>query len=179
MDDRVVFYRHKDHNFFPTLSFVLGRAIAFIPQAVMDITTFGTLIYFLVGLELDVAKFFTFYAILLVFTIVMSTMLSVATSIALNKSAVQAMSAIIILLNMFFCGFFGEISHETLISLFCPSFYVVQLMLKQFTNMNGGKQEFSKRYVVIDCDIGLFLYLKWLFGVRERWKTKYACRNPL
>lgn len=106
VEDRAVYYKHRDANLYPTFAFVLGRTFASIPQAVMDITTFGTIIYFVVGLELAAANFFIFYFILIVFTLVMSTMLSACAAVAPSSSSVQAMSAVIILFNMLFCGFF-------------------------------------------------------------------------
>mmetsp|Transcript_60004 Transcript_60004/g.177918 ORF Transcript_60004/g.177918 Transcript_60004/m.177918 type:complete len:1485 (-) Transcript_60004:28-4482(-) len=105
IDDRFIFYKHSAHNFYPVMSFVLGRTIAFVPQAVSDVLTFGTIIYALVGLEAAVSNFLIFLAILIVFTISMSTTFGVCTSIAPTKATVQVLSSVIILLNMYFCGF--------------------------------------------------------------------------
>uniref|UniRef100_A0A7S4JUM9 ABC transporter domain-containing protein n=1 Tax=Odontella aurita TaxID=265563 RepID=A0A7S4JUM9_9STRA len=106
VNDRAIYYKHQDANLFPTFSYVLGRTFSLIPQTFMDISIFGTIIYFVVGLELKASNFFIFYFILIVFQLVMNTMLSACAAVAPSSSAVQAMSAVIILFNMLFCGFF-------------------------------------------------------------------------
>ena len=49
LDDRSVFYKHKDSNFYPAMSYLLGQAMALIPQMLLDVLLFGTFVYWLVG----------------------------------------------------------------------------------------------------------------------------------
>ena len=49
LDDRTVFYKHDDSNFYPALSYLLGQALALIPQMLIDVLLFGTCVYWMVG----------------------------------------------------------------------------------------------------------------------------------
>ena len=103
--ERLIYYKQKDANFYPPFPYVIGRSIAMIPQAILDVFTFGTIIYFMVGLAPGAQYFFTFIAILFVFTIVMNQGLSIFAAIAPNASAVQGFGACALLFNVVFCGF--------------------------------------------------------------------------
>jgi len=105
IDDRAIYYKHHDANFYPTSAFVTGRTLSLIPQSIMDCIMFGTMIYWMVGLVTSVSAFFTFLAILVVFTLVMNTMLGIFATISPTRATVQAISAFILLLHVLFCGF--------------------------------------------------------------------------
>jgi hypothetical protein len=49
LDDRTIFYKHDDSNFYPALSYVIGQALASIPQMMIDVLLFGTFVYWMVG----------------------------------------------------------------------------------------------------------------------------------
>jgi hypothetical protein len=49
LDDRAIFYKHDASNFYPALSYVIGQAIASIPQILIDVLLFGSFVYWLVG----------------------------------------------------------------------------------------------------------------------------------
>lgn len=49
LDDRTVFYKHNDSNFYPALSYIIGQALALIPQMLIDVLLFGTFVYWMVG----------------------------------------------------------------------------------------------------------------------------------
>lgn len=36
LDDRSIFYKHSDSNFYPALSYIVGQALALVPQMIMD-----------------------------------------------------------------------------------------------------------------------------------------------
>lgn len=74
-------------------------------KAISDTMTFGTIIYLLVGLESSVSSYLIFFSTLVLFSLTMSTMFSVFTSIAHTKGMVQVLTAVAIFLNMYFCGF--------------------------------------------------------------------------
>ena len=71
----------------------------------MDVLTFGTIIYFMVGLATTAENYFIFVAVLFAFSIVMNQMLGIFASFAPTKSAVQAASACVMLFLIVFCGF--------------------------------------------------------------------------
>ena len=64
--DRSTFYKQQDANFFPTWTFVAGRSIAAVPNALIDAVFYGTMIYFLVGLAVDEGKWPCIFSALLV-----------------------------------------------------------------------------------------------------------------
>ena len=105
IDDRPIFYRHCDANFYPTASYVLGIIVALFPQTLMDTFTFATILYWMVGLAKSAANFFIFIAILLTFTVLMNQLLSALGTISPTKSVLQGLSAVILLFLMLFCGF--------------------------------------------------------------------------
>lgn len=39
LDDRSVFYKHSDSNFYPAMSYLLGQAVALIPQMLIDVVS--------------------------------------------------------------------------------------------------------------------------------------------
>ena len=49
LDDRSVFYKHNDSNFYPALAYLIGQALALVPQMLLDVLLFGTFVYWLVG----------------------------------------------------------------------------------------------------------------------------------
>ena len=57
LDDRAIFYKHDDTNFYPALSYVIGQALASIPQMLIDVLLFGTFVYWLVGFVVSAKGF--------------------------------------------------------------------------------------------------------------------------
>ena len=106
IEDRIVYYKQADANFYSAWPFVFGRTISQIPQNIMDVLMFGVILYYMVGLggREEVSNLFIYLALLMVFAILMSQQLAVFGSFA-NGSEMQAYSACIILLMMLFGGF--------------------------------------------------------------------------
>ena len=48
LNDREIFYKHDDSNFYPAASYVIGQALALIPQMMLDVLIFGCLVYWMV-----------------------------------------------------------------------------------------------------------------------------------
>jgi len=105
VDDRVIFYKHADANFYSAFPYVIGNAVALMPQALTDVLIFGSIIYWMVGLAADVSNFFIFIAILFVFSISMNQMLAVFTTFSKTKTNVQGYSSVVLLFLVLFCGF--------------------------------------------------------------------------
>jgi ABC-type Mn2+/Zn2+ transport system ATPase subunit len=127
-DERVVFYKQADANFFSAYPFVLGKAISKLPQVcmrlnsahavqfvltasklntqtAMDCIIFGTILYFMVGLGPSVVNYFIFMAILFVFSVLMNEYLFVFTTISKTKDMVQVISACLVFFFILFSGF--------------------------------------------------------------------------
>jgi ABC-type multidrug transport system fused ATPase/permease subunit len=105
INDRVIYYKQADANFYQTFAYVIGRFLALTPQSFLDVLTFGTLLYWMVGLAPSAARYFIFIALLFVFNLVMNNMLGIFTSILATQSAVQGMAAFILFLCVLFSGF--------------------------------------------------------------------------
>ena len=127
VDDRTIFYKHDDSNFYPALSYVLGQALALIPQMLIDVLLFGTFVYWLVGFTatasvrrrshfgrdglfrmlltlIALQGFILYLALFFSFTFTMGQLFGLLAAVAPNKTVVQASGAVILLLNTLFCG---------------------------------------------------------------------------
>jgi len=105
LDDRAVFYKHDDSNFYPALSYIIGQALALIPQMIIDVLLFGTCVYWMVGFVATAQGFFVYLALFFSFNFTMGQLFGLMASVAPNKSVVQAAGAFILLLNVLFCGY--------------------------------------------------------------------------
>lgn len=105
VNDRVIFYKQMDANFFSSWPYTLGRTLAGFPQTIMDVFTFGTILYFMVGLsDRAVTEYFLFIAILMTFAMMMNMQLAVFASFA-PDSQLQVYSACTLLLLILFGGY--------------------------------------------------------------------------
>ena len=103
INERAIFYKHDDSNFYPATAYVIGQALAFVPQMIIDVVIFGTFVYWMVGF---VAGGFILYLVLFFsFNFVMGQMSGLLAAIGPNKNVVQAGGALLLLLNTLFCGF--------------------------------------------------------------------------
>ena len=71
----------------------------------MDVLIFGSIIYWMVGFVAKATNFFIFIAVLFVFSIVMNQMLSIFAAVSKTKTAVQGLSACVLLFLVLFSGF--------------------------------------------------------------------------
>ena len=130
VEDRIIFYRHFDANFYGAFAYAFGKAMSLLPQvriwgyvslyivvyslltfnrlhdiqSLCDVLIFATICYFMVGLTTAASNYLIFIAILFVFSFVMNQQLAIFTAFT-NKSGVQAGSAVILLFFLVFCGF--------------------------------------------------------------------------
>ena len=105
INDRAIFYKHADSNFYPALCYVIGQALSSIPQMIIDVLLFGSFVYWLVGFVASVKGFVLYLTLFFSFNFTCGQMFGVLVSIAPNKSAVQAGGAFLLLLNVLFCGY--------------------------------------------------------------------------
>lgn len=71
----------------------------------MDSITFGTILYYMVGLAPEANYYLIFMGIIFLFNILMSELLFVFATFAVAKATVQIASACVVFLSMLFCGF--------------------------------------------------------------------------
>ena len=105
VDDRVIFYKHADSNFYPALAYIIGQALALIPQMLLDVLLFGTFVYWMVGFVSSAIGFILYLALFFSFNFTMGQLFGLLATVAPSKSAVQAGGAFILLLNVLFCGY--------------------------------------------------------------------------
>jgi len=105
LGDRAIFYKHADSNFYPALSYVIGQALALVPQMILDVILFGTIVYWMVGFTATASGFFLYLALFFSFNFTMGQSFGVLSAIAPSKTVVQAGGAVILLFNVLFCGF--------------------------------------------------------------------------
>lgn len=105
LDDRAVFYKHDDSNFYPALSYVIGQALALIPQMIIDVFLFGTFVYWMVGFVATAQGFIIYLVLFFTFNFTMGQLFGLLASVAPSKTVVQAGGAVILLLNVLFCGY--------------------------------------------------------------------------
>ena len=68
MEGRQVYYKHKESNFFPPWAYIISDILAFAPIPILDIFTFGTMVYFMSGMAYDAACYFTYCLTISTFT---------------------------------------------------------------------------------------------------------------
>lgn len=105
VDDRIIFRKHADANFFGAYPYVVGRTLSQMPQMLMDIIVFGTILYWMVGLDPTAERFLVFLSILFTFSVLMNQTLSVFAAVARTKPTVQVMCACLLLFLILFGGF--------------------------------------------------------------------------
>lgn len=105
VDDRIIFRKHYEANFFSGYPFIIGRSIAQMPQTLMDVLIFGSILYGMVGLHASFVSYIVFIAILFSFSLLINQLMAVFASRAGTKATVQVVSAVILLLGILFGGF--------------------------------------------------------------------------
>eukprot|EP00980_Cylindrotheca_fusiformis_P012581 scaffold3084_cov144-Cylindrotheca_fusiformis.AAC.29 len=71
----------------------------------MDCFTFGTILYFMVGLAPTAGYYFTFMGVIVTFSVLMNEFLFTFATIAKTKADVQVIAACLVLFFILFCGF--------------------------------------------------------------------------
>jgi len=105
VDERLIYYKQNDSNYFGAFSFVLAKMISKLPQTAMDCIIFGTILYYMVGLSPQPLYYFSFLGTVFIFSILMSELLFVFSTFAATKSMVGIASSCVIFVFMLFCGF--------------------------------------------------------------------------
>lgn len=105
VDDRAIFYKHADSNFYPALAYIIGQALALIPQMLIDVLLFGICVYWMVGFVATAKGFFIYLALFFSFNFTMGQLFGCLASFAPSRTVVQAGGALILLLNTLFCGY--------------------------------------------------------------------------
>ncbi|CAB9509295.1 Pleiotropic ABC efflux transporter of multiple drugs CDR1 [Seminavis robusta] len=107
---RAIFYKHQDANLFPSWTFVIGRSLATIPNALCDGVIYGSLTYWFVGLAQprdggSVANYFIYLLLLFCISLSASLLFSVFSSVVRDRTIAQAAMAVSMVMLVLFSGF--------------------------------------------------------------------------
>ena len=64
MNARQIYYKQKNEDFFPPVAYIVADILAFAPITVIDVFTYGTIVYWMTGMASDVAAYFNWIGIL-------------------------------------------------------------------------------------------------------------------
>ena len=150
VDARAVYYKHADSNFYSALSYVIGEALAACPQMLIDVLLFGVFVYWMVGFVPTAASFIIYLLLFFLFTFAMGQTYGLLAAIAPTKTVVQAGGALVLLLNVLFCGY---IVSPNVIPIYWNWLYWINplpwiyraLLLNEFDNRPEG-EEIMKSY---------------------------------
>ena len=102
---RAVFYKHADSNFYSSLSYVIGEALAAMPQMLIDVLLFGTFVYWMVGFVASASSFIIYLLLFFLFTFSMGQTMGLLASVSPTKTLVQGGGAVVLLMNVLFSGY--------------------------------------------------------------------------
>jgi hypothetical protein len=63
--DRVVFYKQRDNKYYAPFPFALSQFLSGIPQAIVEVLVYSSLVYWIAGLQRVAGRFFYFFVMLL------------------------------------------------------------------------------------------------------------------
>ena len=105
IDTRAVFYKEQDANFYPTWTFVLGRALAVVPSSLQDTLIYGSIVYWFSGYVPLAANYFVFLLLLLLCAFTCNVMFSVFSAKIKDRPAALAAMSVTAVILILFSGF--------------------------------------------------------------------------
>ena len=105
LDDRGVFYKHHNSNFYSALSYVLGQVTALVPSMLIDATIVGSLAYWMIGFRATADAFIIYFLLFLLFNMLMLQIFNVYVALVPNKSLLASACTFTIFFNTVFSGF--------------------------------------------------------------------------
>ncbi|KAF0712939.1 Aste57867_4589 [Aphanomyces stellatus] len=105
LDNRHIFYKQRDANFFSTASFVVAHAVAQMPIAVVETAAFGNIMYWMAGFVNDSTAYWTYMAFLLVVNFVFAAWFFLLGSMSPDLHVAKPLSMLSVLVFIIFGGF--------------------------------------------------------------------------
>lgn len=105
MDDRSIFYKHHNSNFYSALSYILGQVAALVPSMLIDAAVLGSLLYWMVGFRATADAFVIYLLFFFTFNMLIVQLFSVFVALAPNKSLLAGACTVTIFFNTLFCGY--------------------------------------------------------------------------
>jgi len=105
MQGRRVLEKHKSFALYHPSAFYISQVIADFPLAVIQVVIFQLCVYFMVGLQLDAGKYFTFMIILIVTNMCMNGFFRFFGSISPNFFTASQLSSIFLIAFLVYSGY--------------------------------------------------------------------------
>ena len=100
-----VFYKHHDSNFYSAGSYVIGKAMALLPQLTLDTLLLGTMIYWLANFVASAKEFGVFLLVVFTFNLMMSQLFGFLTALAPTRSLYLSAATVTIFANTVCSGY--------------------------------------------------------------------------
>lgn len=102
-----VFYKQQDAGFFPTITFVVSQALAFVPLQLIESILFGTIVYWSAALSDDErgSRFLTYVLLNFIFAVCFSQIFRLISTIFADMTTALPLGGIFIVMNVLFSGF--------------------------------------------------------------------------
>ncbi|CAK4186142.1 unnamed protein product [Aphanomyces euteiches] len=105
LENRKIFYKQRDANFFSTLSYVVAHSLSHIPFAIVETLVFGNIMYWMAGFVNDAMAYVTFMLTLFVVSFVFSAWFFVIGCISSDVNVAQPLSILSVMMFILFGGF--------------------------------------------------------------------------
>ncbi|KAG9410367.1 hypothetical protein AC1031_018400 [Aphanomyces cochlioides] len=104
-ENRRIFYKQRDANFFSTLSYVVAHSLSHIPFALVETLLFANIMYWLAGFVNDAMAYLTFMLVLFLVSFVFSAWFFVAGCESSNLNVAQPLAILSVMTFILFAGF--------------------------------------------------------------------------
>ncbi|KAI8354605.1 ABC-2 type transporter-domain-containing protein [Choanephora cucurbitarum] len=105
MQGRRVLEKHKHYALYHPSAFYLATVVADIPLAVIQVLIFEICVYFMMGLQLEAGRFFTFMLILVVTNLCMNGFFRFWGSVSPTFFTASQLSSIFLIACLIYCGY--------------------------------------------------------------------------
>ncbi|CAK4186138.1 unnamed protein product [Aphanomyces euteiches] len=105
IENRKIFYKQRDANFFSTLSYVVAHALSHIPFAIVETLLFGNIMYWMAGFVNDGMAYVTFMFMLFLVSFVFSAWFFVLGCVSSDVNVAQPLSFLSVMIFVLFAGF--------------------------------------------------------------------------
>eukprot|EP01062_Namystynia_karyoxenos_P051231 TRINITY_DN4012_c1_g1_i1.p1 TRINITY_DN4012_c1_g1~~TRINITY_DN4012_c1_g1_i1.p1 ORF type:complete len:1485 (+),score=432.39 TRINITY_DN4012_c1_g1_i1:120-4574(+) len=102
---RDVLYKQKDYQMIRPWVWYIGKFLFDLPFTILDTLIFGTIVYWMVGLNSAFSHFLIWLLILWIVNVMSAALIRMFTCLAPDLSLAQASSAGTLIILIFFCGF--------------------------------------------------------------------------
>ena len=146
MNARQIYYKQKNEDFFPPTAYIVADILAFAPITVIDVFTYGTIVYWMTGMASDVAAYFNWIGILIGFGLYAAMSTRALCFFLPNLNAASGMLVLLMVLFILTSGVLVNpslITQSWLVWMYWanPFAYTLRgLLIDQLTSGNFAKQ---------------------------------------